>query len=259
MVIGDCGSGRGAGDRHEPPETARWLTKQSNDRASASLPGTRPERFSCRSDGFSGLGDLATEVCKVIAVGSGPPRRPVSRASMAAISSVESSKSKRLKFSLIRLGLVDFGITERPCWRPQRSITWAGVFSWVLAILFVLVGLHSTASSTAFPCSRLGRSSATRQLSPVWSSPCDWPGSSPCHTWSSRSTDERAKATAAWARADDSSPRGQAPALDVPPRPSVQPAQVQGPPPRDRAAALVARRAGHASPAPRPATTPPGC
>jgi len=30
-------------------------------------------------------------------------------------------------FSVMRLGLVDFGMTEPPCCRPQRSITWAGV------------------------------------------------------------------------------------------------------------------------------------
>ena len=64
----------------------------------------------------------------------GPPGPgPVCRPSMAVISSADSSKSKTLKFSAMRLGLVDSGITERPCCRPQRSITWAGVLPWVVA------------------------------------------------------------------------------------------------------------------------------
>jgi hypothetical protein len=46
--------------------------------------------------------------------GFGPPRTPVSSASIAAISSAESSKSKMSKFSAMRAGLVDFGIAERP-------------------------------------------------------------------------------------------------------------------------------------------------
>src|SRR5437773_10961305 len=63
----------------------------------------------------------------VIASGSGPPRRPVSRASIELISSVDSSKSNTSMFSAIRLGLVDFGMTERPCCKPQRKhhLGWA--------------------------------------------------------------------------------------------------------------------------------------
>ena len=41
----------------------------------------------------------------------------------AVISSAESSKSKTSMFSAMRLGFVDFGMTERPCWSPQRNIT----------------------------------------------------------------------------------------------------------------------------------------
>ena len=55
---------------------------------------------------------------KVIASGSGPPRRPVSRPSIATILSADNSKSKTSMFSAMRLGLVDFGMTERPCCRP---------------------------------------------------------------------------------------------------------------------------------------------
>ena len=47
---------------------------------------------------------------RVMASGSGPPRWPVSRASIAASSSAVRSKSKTSKFSAIRAGLVDFGI-----------------------------------------------------------------------------------------------------------------------------------------------------
>ena len=71
---------------------------------------------------------------RVIASGSGPPRRPVSRPSIAAISSADSSKSNTLMFSAMRLGLVDFGMTERPCCRPQRSITCAGLLPWAVAM-----------------------------------------------------------------------------------------------------------------------------
>ncbi len=46
---------------------------------------------------------------------------------MAAASSSVRSKSKTAKFSAMRCGLVDFGMTERPSCRCQRSITWAGV------------------------------------------------------------------------------------------------------------------------------------
>ena len=53
---------------------------------------------------------------------------------MAAISSAESSKSKTSRFSAIRAGLVDLGITERPCWMPHRSMTWAGLLPCAWAI-----------------------------------------------------------------------------------------------------------------------------
>ena len=44
--------------------------------------------------------------------GSGPPRMPVSSASIAVISLGVSAKSKTSKFSAIRCGLTDFGIAE---------------------------------------------------------------------------------------------------------------------------------------------------
>jgi len=46
--------------------------------------------------------------------GSGPLGTAVSRTSMAAISSLESSKPKTSKFSAMRATLVDFGIADRP-------------------------------------------------------------------------------------------------------------------------------------------------
>jgi hypothetical protein len=53
--------------------------------------------------------DLSAEAVKVMASGSGPPRLPVSSPSMAATSSVVSSNAS--KFSAMRWGLVDFGMT----------------------------------------------------------------------------------------------------------------------------------------------------
>src|SRR5699024_10283175 len=41
--------------------------------------------------------------------------------------------SKTSKFSAMRSGLTDFGIAERPCWRCQANITWAGVQLWLSA------------------------------------------------------------------------------------------------------------------------------
>jgi hypothetical protein len=57
----------------------------------------------------------------VIASGSGPPRRPVSSASIAAISSGVSSKSKTSMFSAMRLGLVDFGDDRAPVLDPPAQ------------------------------------------------------------------------------------------------------------------------------------------
>ena len=54
---------------------------------------------------------------------------------MAASSSAVRSKSKTSRFSAIRLGLVDFGITERPCCTPHRSITCAGDLPCAFAIV----------------------------------------------------------------------------------------------------------------------------
>ena len=70
----------------------------------------------------------------VIASGSGPPRWSVSRPSIAMISSSVKSKLKTSMFSAMRDGLVDFGITERPCCMPHRSITWALLLPCAVAI-----------------------------------------------------------------------------------------------------------------------------
>src|SRR6185437_11914918 len=75
------------------------------------------------------------KLSRVMASGSGPPRLPVSSLSMAATSSVVSSKSNTSKFSAMRWGLVDFGMTERPSCRCQRSMTCAGLLEWDSAIL----------------------------------------------------------------------------------------------------------------------------
>jgi hypothetical protein len=90
----------------------------------------------------SGLGDVATERFEGDGVGLGPPRWPVSKLSIAASSSVLSSKSKTSMFSAMRCALVDFGMTERPCCTPQRSRTWAGLLPCALA-MFSMVGLSS--------------------------------------------------------------------------------------------------------------------
>ena len=50
------------------------------------------------------------KVSRVMLSGSGPPRTPVSSASIAASSSAVSSKSKTSKFSAMRAGVTDFGI-----------------------------------------------------------------------------------------------------------------------------------------------------
>src|SRR5208283_3208339 len=75
------------------------------------------------------------KLSRVMASGSGPPRLPVSSPSMAATSSVVSSKPSTSKFSAMRRGLVDFGMTERPSCRCQRSMTCAGLLEWDSAIL----------------------------------------------------------------------------------------------------------------------------
>jgi hypothetical protein len=67
--------------------------------------------------------DLAPERFERDGVGLRASASAVSSASIAAISLEVSSKSKTSMFSAMRLGLVDFGMTERPCWIPQRSMT----------------------------------------------------------------------------------------------------------------------------------------
>jgi hypothetical protein len=83
--------------------------------------GTGSAGLLCDARGSQASGISRPKASKVIAAGSGPPRRPVSRPSIAAISSAESPKSNTLMFSAIRLGLVDFGMTERSCCRPSAA------------------------------------------------------------------------------------------------------------------------------------------
>lgn len=66
--------------------------------------------------------------------GSGPPRTPVFSSSRAVISGALSSKSNTSKLAAIRAEFTDFGIAERPSWRCQRSMTWAGVLPCLAAI-----------------------------------------------------------------------------------------------------------------------------
>ena len=45
-------------------------------------------------------------------------------------------------------GVVDFGMTERPCCSPQRSITWAGVLPWAVAMSAIDRVLEGAAGAT---------------------------------------------------------------------------------------------------------------
>ncbi len=92
----------------------------------------------------SGIEDLTVLVLSDF--GSGPPRRPVSSASIKATSSVESEKSKISKFSLIRSMFTDLGIAEWPSSICQRRITWAGDLPCCSAIRMI-VGCVSGSSS----------------------------------------------------------------------------------------------------------------
>lgn len=94
------------------PSPRVWLSARSK-RGTSRLEGpARNGSQGGRIDHASGMGP--PKVSRVTASGSGPPRTPVSRASIWAISAVVSSKSKTSKFSVIRATLVDFGITCTP-------------------------------------------------------------------------------------------------------------------------------------------------
>ena len=87
-----------------------------------------------RKRAVSGLRDLAAERLEGDGVRLGA-------AATAGVQAVDRGhlvggqlKSNTSMFSAMRLGLVDFGMTERPCCRPQRSITWAGVLPCALAM-----------------------------------------------------------------------------------------------------------------------------
>src|SRR6476620_3616921 len=86
--------------------------------------GKTPRALSLRRQA-SGIS--IANLSRVMSSGSGPPRTPVSSASIVASSSGSSWKSKTSKFSRIREVVTDFGIACRPCCRCQRSMTWAGV------------------------------------------------------------------------------------------------------------------------------------
>jgi hypothetical protein len=96
-------------------------------KAQPPTPSSSPDRSSVRRLGRCGVmscrgltmllqssGMGRPKASRVIASGSGPPRWPVSRASIGASSSAVRWKSKTSRFSTIRAGWVDFGITERP-------------------------------------------------------------------------------------------------------------------------------------------------
>jgi hypothetical protein len=59
--------------------------------------------------------------------GSGPPRTPVSSASIAATSVGSSAKSKTSKLSAMLCAFTDFGIAQKPCSMCQRRTICAGV------------------------------------------------------------------------------------------------------------------------------------
>ncbi|MNT80888.1 hypothetical protein D3C72_2204180 [compost metagenome] len=78
--------------------------------------------------------------------------------SIAAMSSLDSSKSNTSMFSRMRAGVTDFGITIRSFCRCQRSVTWAGDFPCFSArsrMTFSLVMLpcaRGLQDSVAMPC-----------------------------------------------------------------------------------------------------------
>jgi hypothetical protein len=130
-----AGNGRaGMVDTRDVAAVAAEIATNPARRApSGSSPPTTPARSpEPRDSHASGIG--RPKRASVIASGSGPPRWFVSRASIAASSSVVSSKSNTSMFSAMRCGLVDFGMTERPSCRCQRSMTWAGLLAWARAM-----------------------------------------------------------------------------------------------------------------------------
>ncbi len=80
----------------------------------------------CSSCRVQASGISIPNFSRVMTSGSGPPRTPVSSASIAESSSAVSSKSNTSKFSAIREGVTDLGDHLAACWRCQRSITCAG-------------------------------------------------------------------------------------------------------------------------------------
>jgi hypothetical protein len=65
--------------------------------------------------------------------GSGPTRESTLSADSAATSASSSVKSKTSRFSAMRDGVTDLGITTLPSWRCQRSTTCAGERSYFAA------------------------------------------------------------------------------------------------------------------------------
>lgn len=71
----------------------------------------------------SGFGDVSPEAGEgdVLRLGA------AASAGLEAVESCDVSLAEReletSMFSAMRVGLVDFGMRERPCWRPQRSLT----------------------------------------------------------------------------------------------------------------------------------------
>ena len=90
-----------AGTLNVPSQMTGIITPQTTGQACGRQVGCSDRVV---ADQASGMG--MPKVSSVMSSGSGPPRMPVSRASIAASSSAVSSKSKTSKFSAMRAGLV---------------------------------------------------------------------------------------------------------------------------------------------------------
>src|SRR3954453_20254056 len=74
---------------------------------------------------LDGRGDAADQRALKVR-GSGPSLCPVSRRDICSIWASSRAKSKTSKFSRMRDGVTDFGMTMLPSWMCQRSTTCAG-------------------------------------------------------------------------------------------------------------------------------------
>src|SRR6478735_5710393 len=115
----------------------------------------RPRWVYCMEDPFNGRpakpvgGPAGTYIwVKEATAGSEPMRAPDSSAVMAEISSPDSFRDEAAKFSRMRPGFADLGMTMLPLARCQASTTWAVVASWAAAIEVTAFPLRSP------PCPR---------------------------------------------------------------------------------------------------------